>query len=143
MQKRKCNTKYYVDNNGKRRKIGSWTYVKNLSIRAWAKNKEKDILAGVEKNTNGEGHVYIFSLGRDNLYKIGCTKNVQQRLKALQASNPVMRCVWSAWVKDMHRIEKTIHENYKKCCLDREIFSLTRDQIFSIDRYVGDMKSNY
>jgi predicted GIY-YIG superfamily endonuclease len=143
MTKWKPKKKYYVGSDGKRRKIGSWTYVKNPSIRAWARNKEQDILAGVEKNNGISGHVYIFSLGHDNLYKIGCTTNIQQRLKALQASNPNMKCVWSAWVKDMKKVEKQLHNDHKTCRLDREIFTLSHEQITRIGNLVNNLQESY
>lgn len=135
--------KYYVDSNGKRRKLGSWTYVKNPAVRAWAKNKEQDILAGVEKKIGKSGHVYIFSLGYGELYKIGCTCHIEQRLKHLKASNINMKCVWSAWVKDMKDVEKKIHETYKDYRIDREIFKLSREQIVKINNFVNQIKESY
>src|SRR5688572_14610097 len=120
MTKWKPKTKYYIGSDGKRRKLGSWQYVKNPSIRSWARNKEQDIMAGVEKKIGDAGHVYVFSLGYDNLYKIGCTTHIERRLKALKASNPNMKCVWSAWVRDMKDVEKKIHKIYASYRLDRE-----------------------
>lgn len=129
--------KYYTDESGKRRKIGGWNYIKNASVRAWARNKEQDILAGVEKKIGDAGHVYIFSLGQGDLYKIGCTTHIERRLKALRASNPNMKCVWSAWVRNMRDVEKKIHKMYEDYRLDREIFTLSQKQIVHINNFVN------
>ena len=134
--------KWYVDENGKRRRIGSWGRIKNPSVRGWVRNKEQDILAGVEKNEGRKGHVYVFSIGA-GLYKIGRTTNVSRRLKSLRASNPIMRCVLSAWVKDMYKAEKQIHKSYKKYRIDREIFQLTTKQIKGLNNLFDRIKEDY
>lgn len=135
--------KWYIDSNGKRRRIGAWSRITNPHVSAWVRNKEQDILAGVEKKIGNAGHVYIFSLGRDNLYKIGCTTQILRRFKSLKASNPYMKLVWSAWVKDMKAVEKQIHEIYKNYRLDREIFTLSLEQIVNINDFVNELKENY
>lgn len=140
---KKSNKKYYIDRNGKRRTIGGWGRIRKAGVRAWARNQEQDILAGVEKKIGKAGHVYIFSLGYGNLYKIGCTTNIMQRLKSLQASNPNMKCVWSAWVKEMHDVEKKIHNNYKDHRVDREIFELKPVHITLINNFVNNIKESY
>lgn len=142
-KKWKPKQKYYVDSNGKRRRLGNWTYIKNPAVREWARNKEQDILAGVEKQVGNSGHVYIFSLGQGDLYKIGCTTNIERRLQSLRASNPFMKCIWSAWVRDMKSVEKQIHSNCSKYRLDREIFRLTREQLLGIDKFVNGIKESY
>lgn len=143
MQKKTPKKKYYIDSNGKRRRLGSWTYIKNPAVRAWAKNKEQDVLAGVEKKIGNSGHVYIVSLGKDNLYKIGCTTHVARRVKQLGASNPNIKCVWSAWVRDVRRVEAKIHKIYENYRLDREIFELSREQILNINNFVNSLKESY
>ena len=139
----KSNRKYYIDYNGKRRTIGSWGLAKTAGARAWARNQEQAVLAGVEKKIGKAGHVYIFSLGYGNLYKIGCTTNVMQRLRHLQAANPQMKCVWSAWVKEMRDVEKKIHDNYKSRRVDREIFKLESKNIIGINNFVNAIKESY
>lgn len=134
--------KWYVS-DGKRRKVGSWSYIKNHSIREWAKNKEREVLAGTEKKIGKAGHVYIFSLGQDSLYKVGCTYSIEKRLKALRASNPNLKCVWSAWVKDMKEAERVLHKQFQENRLDREIFQLTSAQIFHANQVVNNMREGY
>jgi T5orf172 domain len=135
--------KWYIDNNGKRRKVGSWGYVRNPVGRKWAKNKERDILAGVEKKIGKAGHVYILSLGLDNLYKVGCTCHIGRRVKELGASNPRVKCIWSAWVKDMKDTESKIHKLLKESQIDREIFELSEKQILHVNGFVNNIKEKY
>ena len=129
--------------NGKKVKRGSWTYIKNNHVRAWARNKEQDWLAGVEKKNGKEGHVYIFNLGYGSLYKVGCTYNIAKRLKTLQASNPKMKCIWSAWVKDMKDVEEKLHKQFANKRLDRELFMLTQEQIIHANNMVNKIKEAY
>jgi thymidylate synthase len=143
MKKGKAPPKKYYTSSGRRRKIGSWSYIKNHGVREWAKNKEREILAGTEKKIGDAGHVYIFSLGHDGLYKVGRTYNIEKRLKALQAANPLMRCVWSAWVKDMREAERILHKQFQAHRLDREIFQLTSAHILHANQVVNNMREGY
>ncbi len=143
MTKWKPKPKYYVNSDGKKKKIGTWTHIKNGAVRAWARNKEQDILAGVEKKIGDAGHVYIISLGFDGLYKIGCTVHIERRLKELKAANPKARCVWSAWIKDMREVERKLHNTFKDQRIDREIFSLSQDDIFRANNFVNNLKESY
>lgn len=128
--------KWYVS-GGKRYKVGSWSYVKNHRVREWAKNKEREALAGTEKKVGKAGHVYIFSLGHEGLYKVGCTYNIEKRLKALRTSSPYLKCVWSAWVMDMREAEKLLHNQFKNDRIDREIFHLSAPQIVHANTIVN------
>lgn len=115
--------------NGKKVKLGSWKWIAHGNAREWAKNKERDYLAGVEKNEGKEGHVYIFSIEFDGLYKVGKTKDIARRLKDLQAGNPSMKVVWSAHVKNMDEAEYRLHNMFSKKRINREIFALTEGDI--------------
>lgn len=117
-------------------KRGSWAYVKNSKVREWARRKEQERLSGVETNVGNEGHVYICSVGFGDLYKIGKAKNLQRRMKELQASNPLFKCVWSAHVKDMHAEEKKLHGMFKKQKVNREIFALKKGDILTANNSV-------
>jgi hypothetical protein len=77
-----------------------------------------------EKKVGKAGHVYVCSLGHDNLYKIGMTTNLTSRLRALSASNPQLRCVFSAMTSDARKAEKALHRIYKDCRVEREIFKI-------------------
>jgi hypothetical protein len=77
------------------------------------------------------------SLGVNDLYKIGQTYDPANRLKALQASNPKLKYVWSAMVDDSIGAEKAIHERYKPCKIEREIFKLNRIDFKGLEKLVN------
>ena len=135
--------KHYIDDRGKKREIGGWGHICHGAVREWAKNKERDVLAGVEKKIGAAGHVYIVGLGFENLYKVGCTVHIERRLKELQAANPNARCVWSAWVRDMKDVERQVHAVLKESRVDREIFKLSQESIFNINSFVNNIKEKY
>ncbi len=54
---------------------------------------------------NVAGYVYIFSLGFNNLYKIGRSKNWQRRLREYKTGNPQMKSVCVCEFPDANRIE--------------------------------------
>jgi hypothetical protein len=124
-------------------KKGAWRFIKNKSVSAWAHNKEQDHLAGTEKKNAKEGHVYIFSLGNDGLYKVGCTYSIEKRLKELRSGNPKMKCVWSAWSKDMLGLEKKLHSQFSEHKVDREIFVLTPGEIMQANNIANQFRENY
>lgn len=116
-------------------------YSHDSGIRGWVKNKERLEDACTEKQEGKQGHVYIFSIGHDNLYKIGCTENVENRLKHLRAGNPFLRCVWSAWTKDKNALESEIHYKMRKFHVDREIFKLEQRQISEINNIANQFQA--
>ena len=75
-----------------------------------------------EKKIGKAGHVYVFSLGFDDLYKIGKTTNLKYRQKSLQASNPKLRFVWSSYTKNCSELERILHKKMEDYWVDREIF---------------------
>lgn len=85
---------------------------------------------GLEDEIDGkDGYVYIFSLGHDQMYKIGHTKNILNRLKLLQASNPKLKCVWSAMVNDRYALEAKLHKIFHNKRVEREIFILDTEDM--------------
>jgi len=76
----------------------------------------------VEHKIGKSGHVYVFSLGYDDLYKIGKTTNLKSRQASLKASNPRLRYVWSAYSKNHNALEKLIHIKMDNYWVEREIF---------------------
>lgn len=78
--------------------------------------------AGYEKRIGKAGHVYVFSLGFDDLYKIGKTTNLKSRQKSLQASNPKLRFVWSSYTRNCSELERILHKKMEDYWVDREIF---------------------
>jgi predicted small metal-binding protein len=145
MKTGKAPPKKYYTSSGVRRKIGSWSYIKNRGVREWAKNKEREILAGTEKKIGKAGHVYIIDLGLGYrcYFKIGCSTNIERRLKDLRAANPGAKCAWSAWVKDMREVEKILHKHFEQYRVEREIFELTRAEVMEANEIVNKIKEEY
>lgn len=79
------------------------------------------------------------ALGFDNLYKIGLSGNLSQRLKHLQASNPRLRLIASIRVKAAKTTENKIHEYLACKRIDREIFELNKTDIANLTEYQKQM----
>lgn len=94
----------------------------------------------IEKKIGKAGHVYVFSLGFDNLYKIGKTTNLQSRQKELQASNPKLRFVWSSYTKNCTELEKILHKRMEQYWINRELFQFTS---YNIILEINRLTSNY
>jgi hypothetical protein len=77
----------------------------------------------------GPGFVYIIDLGRESYYKIGQTRNGNQRLEAMQSSNPWARYLFCEPVCNASYVEKKLHRIFKNNRVQREIFCLTEDDI--------------
>lgn len=110
-------------------------YVKSHS--RWWKNKEAFEKACIPPK---EGHIYVFALGYDNLYKIGMTTDVKRRLTDLQAANPKLACVFSSMVRDMRKAEKSIHKCLRQNRVERELFTLKNFDISKFERLVAPFK---
>ena len=76
----------------------------------------------IEKKVGRAGHVYVFSLGFDNLYKIGKTTNLKSRQKDLQTGNPKLHFVWSSYTRNCVELEKILHKQMDEFWVDRELF---------------------
>jgi hypothetical protein len=72
--------------------------------------KKHDEGSRLEKDRSG--HVYIMNVIGTNFYKIGRSKNISEREKALKIGNHRIRCVASISVKDSIRAEKLLHSLY-------------------------------
>lgn len=96
------------------------------------KREQNFELSYTEKKNGHEGHVYVFRIA-DGLYKIGRTYNIAKRLKDLQAGNPHIKCVWSAWSPDCWELEKRIHVEMEGYHVDREFFNLSPDMMLEIN----------
>jgi len=76
-----------------------------------------------------DGFIYVISLGFDDLYKIGCTHNLKQRMKALSPANPNLRLVMSYKVLWMKRVEKKLHGMLRAFHHSRELFRLNQESL--------------
>lgn len=108
-------------------------------IRAWKRGKEQ-LEKSIREGKNGRvGYVYIFKL-YDGYYKIGCTYDIEARMKSLRASCPTLNCVWSAHVRDMVIAEQKLHKHFKKLKLEREIFVLNKGYAMEAEQVVEKYK---
>jgi len=84
------------------------------------------------------GFVYVFDLGFDTLYKIGCSKSWEKRLRHLRAGNPNMGLVALWRVGHMKRDEEKIHLVMSHRWVEREIFRLRGDDILLLKQFFQD-----
>jgi hypothetical protein len=81
------------------------------------------------------GYIYIFKskIG----YKIGTTKNVESRMKAIQtASGMPIEKIFSAKVENNFMVEKELHEEFNEQKIYGEWFSLSQFDIEFIKNYI-------
>ena len=79
-----------------------------------------DVKLYVEKfRLKKEGYIYLFKAKRQNIYKLGHTKNIKRRLKSLQASCPFYLMVAHA-VRGSMQEEKTMHKQLSKYSIKGE-----------------------
>tara|TARA_B100001287_G_scaffold263147_1_gene253735 strand:- start:39 stop:632 length:594 start_codon:yes stop_codon:yes gene_type:complete len=88
------------------------------SIDAWV---EKDAW---EEDKSKEGHVYLIQDIRSGLYKIGITKNMEQRMKQLGVGDTA-KLIDDIFVPDAKDREKQLHKKYKDARLPQtEYFNI-------------------
>ena len=85
-----------------------------------------------------QGYVYIIDLGRESYYKIGLTRNGDQRLAAMQSSNPWARFIFCEAVLHASNVEKQLHWMFRDQNIEREIFCLTKDDLEKAREYIGE-----
>ena len=78
------------------------------------------------KYRNRKRRVYFMRQGNSNYYKIGCTTNLQQRLKSIQSYNPIKIKI-VAEVKGCHKFEKYLHRLYDDYRIRGEWFEIPSD----------------
>ena len=82
--------------------------------------------------------IYIVRCGKQNLFKIGISKNVDKRLKQLQTGNPhKLKCIFRIESLEIKaaKIEATIHQFFKeanKKHVLNEWFNLTDDEVVGL-----------
>ena len=82
--------------------------------------------------------IYIIRCEKQNLFKIGISKNVDKRLKQLQTGNPYkLKCIYK--IKSLEikatKIEATIHQFFKeanKKHVLNEWFNLSDDEVVNL-----------
>lgn len=80
------------------------------------------------------GYVYIVDLGTDHQYKIGMTGNIQKRISNLKSSNLSANVVLAFRMPDARYAEKFLHKAFSQKRIEREIFHLTRGDIYAAEQ---------
>lgn len=91
-----------------------------------ARNSYKNVRSAT--NVNRSACVYILAVGND-IYKIGRSKDFENRFKALSAANPSLKTIALAYVKDAAKVESKLHKKFKNQRLERELFELSVEDL--------------
>ena len=81
-------------------------------------------------------YIYILALGRDGLYKVGKTVEIQRRIKDLSAANPSANLVGYGWVPNPRAVEANIHWLFGEQRATREVFRFGRRDLREIGRMI-------
>ena len=84
------------------------------------------------EDEGGDGFVYIFDLGMDSLYKIGHSRNVDQRLYSFMVANPRLKLVLSVKVSDMVAAEGALHTQFATSRQQGELFRFTEEELAEV-----------
>jgi hypothetical protein len=84
---------------------------------------------GLIEDQLGDGFVYVIRLGIGNLYKIGCTRDVKARMKALMAANPNLTLVFAVRVKSRLAGERALHTRFAEKRQSGELFDLSESDL--------------
>lgn len=86
-----------------------------------------------KKNRNQPKFVYIAKqLNEKNLYKIGCSDTLEQRLRAFKIGNCFIEIIASKQVNDKYYYEKYFHKYFKSKHYKGEWYKLTDDDLFDL-----------
>ena len=101
-------------------------------------NKKKGVVMKMKerykkfmKYRNRNRRVYFMRQGNSNYYKIGCTTNLEQRLKSIQMYNPIKLKI-IADVKGCYKFEKYLHRLYDDYRKRGEWFEIPYDVLMRI-----------
>ena len=82
----------------------------------------------METNDNTHGYIYLIKCGHTDYYKIGFAKDVQQRLLALQAANPV-KLHLIATAKRERSEETVLHNEFSAYWHRNEWFKFDKEKV--------------
>ena len=90
---------------------------------------------GLQYSTNPHvGYVYLLKPTHHNVFKIGCTTDLDRRLKTFQKTrNYKLEYVAAIWVDDCEELERYMHRKYKQYHLIGEWFVLPPS---TVDQFV-------
>jgi len=110
------------------------------------KNKQEKILTELSKkektrkqdqrNRSGSGYVYLLEC--DGKYKIGFSRNIKQRLKALNCGLHEVKLIFkSPFYSDAAGMERRLHKLFEKQKVRAEWFDLTLRQVNQIKQILN------
>lgn len=80
-----------------------------------------------EERKEEKGYIYII---KSNLYyKIGKAKDIKQRYKDIEITNPDIELIYSKEFENYHKIEKDLHKKFKEKHYKGEWFKLNSEDI--------------
>ena len=99
---------------------------KNLNLFDGFKFFTKNTTSPTYKNT--KGFVYI-GYDKQKRYKIGSTKDLQQREKTFITGNLDYKMLMSCYVNDFRKAEQYLHNYFKDKQIKNEWFNLTQEDL--------------
>lgn len=103
----------------------------NTCMDRWETTHEEN-----EKNLMGD--VYLVKMKGLNYYKIGVTKNIENRIKSLQNGNPIeIQLIKSIPVADMYAKENYLHSKYDYANMKNEWFEFNLSEVEEIIDYLS------
>ncbi|MFV2043984.1 MAG: GIY-YIG nuclease family protein [Anaerolineales bacterium] len=99
---------------------------------------------------NEANAIYLVYLGRDGIYKIGATRNLNKRLKSLSRGDPWLELIAFAetglsWPETVE-MERHLHHQFQQCSFEfdngtgnapTELFQFDDDMLESVVLHVG------
>ena len=105
--------------------------------KSWVRNKLREKVQPRAAASEKRGYVYVLYLGMANLYKIGRTGNLADRVRVLSAGNPRIVATLAYRVNNMYRAEAVLHRRYRKRCMnEREVYGLELEDLDNIRHYL-------
>ena len=102
----------------------------DVPIRPRIKEPDSDQIKTDPKNKNGKGFVYLAKNSRNGLYKIGYSKNPEQRENTLQSEEPEISM--EAIYDGTRKIEEELHQKFSAKRVRGEWFKLDEGDVLSI-----------
>ena len=100
-------------------------------------NEFKKSFRKMTKKNDRPGFIYVFSLGIEDLYKIGCTDDWQKRLYTLRSGNPKIKPLIVIFVDRMHFFESFTHQLLEHHWIEREIYEINPADLLDLQGYLS------
>jgi len=98
---------------------------------------------GLVEKTVKSGYVYFISMADFVFWKIGCTKNIDKRLRQLDIGPRECRVVYRVATHDMYALEKLFHEKFKSKHVRREWYALDDADLLFIEQFPDIVESDW